>query len=359
MLVNLSISTSAEYTVSSLRFSSSGSNLEIHQPVLDENDVDDRHITACMAIDLRISLRPDVSLDNFSANFHNLGLLLGVSSSISITDLAQIRLATGSLRSPRPFDARRTKIRLGAGSVLGKYALADLLDIKTTTGSVNIEVDPQEADDQNKPATFQVKTGAGSVHVEYPKTGWGEPPFSMDGLSALHIPNRDHRVDIESEVGSISGYYFFGSEGKFSSQSGAISTNLLPVLQSSNEEGGEMELETRTKSGHLDTRLAPPIEVSSKSKISAAEHWTNLRSTHKAITGTISARYPRAWEGRLKASTTFGTVHVEGDGVRIIHRDDRIGYHQIEAVKGIDPDGKGSSLEADASTGSVSLEIGD
>ncbi|KAF1816553.1 hypothetical protein P152DRAFT_446195 [Eremomyces bilateralis CBS 781.70] len=360
ILVNLSISTSSEYDVSYVRFIKTASHLQILPPVLKPNGRDPSSPSPCMEIDVYVTIRPGVQLANLSIDLHRLDLLIGASSAIEVTELAKIGLTSGSLESVLPLNSRETKIRVGTGSVNGKYTLMDLLDIETTTGSVNIEVEPKDADEHKNPASFKAFSRTGSIHVEYPKTGWSERSLSMSAVSALHIPNRDYAVNVHSNVGSISGYYFFGSTARFTTQSGSISTTLLPVLPpSSQAHEADMELKTWTKSGHQNAHLANPIALSSNGEHSPVEKWRNIRSKHETLTGSISLHYPSSWEGTLKATTTFGSVQVLGDGIRIIDQEDGIGHHKVKAVKGISQDSEGSYLKAHATTGSVNVEIGD
>ena len=88
----------------------------------------------------------------------------------------------------------------------------------------------------------------------------------------------------------------------------------------------------------------------------------SLRSVHGAgdgVSGSVRAKYPADWEGRIEAESASGNVRVGGEGV-VVDKEERLGgKNRVRAHrKGEGEDGSGSSIEARTGSGSVEVFVG-
>lgn len=225
--------------------------------------------------------------------------------------------------------SRSTIIKLVNGNIKGGFNVLDLLYLGTKSGMVNVDVTPREASPTDpKPAMFVTVTTSGHINVQY-------PPLSQ-GAS---IPSRIYHTRMATKSGSISGRYLLGRETAFRSESGSISTTLLPSFS-----GSEVaSILTDTASGSTDVsvlspygNLPPPMKC--------------LSGSHRSKSGRLSLRYPREWEGELSGHTRSGQVDVRGDHVEIIRQTP----HDFLARRGT---GLGM-LEFNTESGSVDIFVG-
>lgn len=240
---------------------------------------------------------------------------------------------------------REIILNKGSTAVYGRYPLYDLLNIKTTSGSVNIIVDPQPADPKkpDEPARLIIETEAGAVSVaflqysidtiatfengdtkkvdniidlDYLKTSGATSISQVKG----RIPYRPYEVEIKTQSGSINGRLVFTTSAKLETQSGYISASFVPVV--SPDEVVHATLTTATVSGGQDISVGEPliIEASDKTYPAGTGEMSTSSSSHTSQSGSLQIKYPHSWAGHVEAFTKSGWIGLGGDGVEVIEQ---------------------------------------
>jgi hypothetical protein len=190
------------------------------------------------------------------------------------------------------WESRRTIVEFISGTIQGKFALRDLLSLKTVSGTITASVDPKEADPEDiVPAEFTAVTSSGTINIHFPTTG--------------DIPSRDYRTKVEAFSGSIVGSYV-GTETTMHTVSGSIYADLLPHYTET-----QPTVHTDCQSGRTTLTVLPPYSRHSGS-IFTSEH----KST--SMSGAIDIVYPQQWEGTIDGATKSGSISIKGEGVEII-----------------------------------------
>lgn len=208
--------------------------------------------------------------------------------------------------------SRKTYIETTSSSISGTYALRDLLAVKSSSGSIKINVDPKNAssEDPEHPADFRASSNSGSIDVGY----------LTDSIGGDEIPDRDYTTRVSTSSSSIKGSYILGSNAKLDSNSGSIDARILPYF-------ANKASALRTSSGSAQTRLRllspyttttlPHAPYNPRSDI--LDH---LKSTHKTISGSLHLTYPDEWEGIIDGSSTSGSIRVRGEDVEVLVDED-------------------------------------
>lgn len=284
---------------------------------------------ACTVVDVTVAVPAGTTLAALAVSANWLSLHLHPLLDLTITDEFNVELGAGSVASAVALPSRRTYISPAYGSVQGVYALLDLLEIDAAAGSVDVEVRPGEADPEHPaPAVFNARSKAGSISARFPTTE------QEDGGGA-GLPDRDYRVDVQTEAGSIMGRYVHGSRSSFESKYGSITVTALPfkpaeasVLRTKNEAGPTM----------LDL-LAPLKKEEGKEKGRKEEEeggpFVDLAAEFTSTVGSVRAVFPPEWEGTADVDTAVGSLRVGGEGLEIVKE----GTHGpvgkwVQAVKG-------------------------
>ncbi|KAL1632366.1 hypothetical protein SLS56_003781 [Neofusicoccum ribis] len=283
--------------------------LVVHSIKPDRYSWDER---ACTWIDITVSVPKGTKLDalNIRSKYLSVEIQPGVDLAV---DSLRVELVSGSIDSHTVIPSRRTYISPAYGSVLGSYSLLDLLDIETAAGSVNIEVVPGEADpDKPLPAVFKVHSAAGSIQARFP----------TEDESLLH--DRDYRVYVQTEAGSISGNYVHGYKSSFESKQGSITVKLLPFRP---EEPSFIRTKNEVGPSMLD--LLSPLDSAEATQIA------NINSEFTSSAGSVRAVFPPEWEGVADVDTLVGSLRVDGKGLSVVEE----GTHGpvgrwVKAVKG-------------------------
>lgn len=120
-----------------------------------------------------------------------------------------------------PSLTRETIVTKDFKSIVERYPLFDLLSLSTASGSIDVTVIPQRADDQNpgNPAHLRIRTKSGSITVSFavPETIFpSDSNFKQNinhhiGYCSVIEPFqfRPCEIDVETESGSISGQLYF------------------------------------------------------------------------------------------------------------------------------------------------------
>lgn len=333
--VTVSISSSEPYVVSELHLQKMSDSLILQTPSFRHGE-GGRHgyNGPCMAVDTTIYLQKDSKLEELEVKTKQLGISLGSGLDLG---LRRTILATGSGKvasEAKLFYSRETRISVGAGSVYGHYNLRDLLSISTQSGSISVDVTPQDAaKDDEKPATLDISSKSGSIGVQMPPRD-----------SATSLPKRDYRTIINTYVGSISGSYIHGSKTELESKSGSINADILPY----SADDYTSTLSTFTSTGMSTIRLQSPYKGTTIKR---------MTSSHTAQTGSLNLLYPQEWEGNITGGTKTGSLTLRGKDVVIEEFDDGWANKRVTARKG-----KGhlsGKMDFRTTTGSVDVTIGD
>lgn len=308
-----------------------------------ENAGSGANTRTCMGVFVRIEVKPGVTLANWQLSTDNLNIVVGGGlfernagteelSTLTITDFTRFDSIHGNV-SVGYWSSRETEINLSSGSIEGSFALLDLLSLKAQSGSIDVSVDPKEADAANpKPASFLARTSSGSIDANFPTSGT--------------IPSRNYISHIETSSGSIDGSYYLGSETIFHTNSASIKVDLLPIYDSADLS----KLHVSTSSGEQAITILPPYQSPGSFKY-PSEH--KFQST----SGSLKLKYPQEWEGYIEGETLSGSVDIKGRDVKKLG-DDKMGswYRHFMARKG--EVGKGR-VGIKTTSGSVNLLVGD
>lgn len=248
---------------------------------------------SCLRVNVSIFIQPGLILEELLLDIDASRVEIPSELDLKV-DTSKIDLHAGGLDATPFFTSRETHINLGAGSVTGEYSLYDLLQIQTHSGSVNVNVLPQKADDEKPvPAILSIGSDAGSVHAAYPPLG-------------TPIPNRQYCTTVWSHQGSINGNYIHGIKTTLESNSGSITANILPYIV----KDFNSILHTRTDAGAQRINILSPYNaVGTKIK--------GLTSSHLTHAASLTIEYPPEWEGRIEGRTGVGRLTLRGD-VKVI-----------------------------------------
>lgn len=185
-------------------------------------------------------------------------------------------------------ESRRRRIDTGSQALNGDFDLLDLLSIRSHSGSINIEVHPQPADEENPvPAELLINSHSGQVSVDFP---------------AFNAPERDYHVSIDSRHGSIDGHILHGRMTSIVSASASIHAQIAPFAADSYAS----TLRTASQSGGQDiSMLSPSRDLGVPIK--------RMSSIHSTNSGSLVLRYPKEWQGTIEGHTRSGSLQLHGD----------------------------------------------
>jgi len=325
------------------------------------------------------------TLDDLSLKLTNAMKLSSISgdigSGLSSMD-ASLKMPTGYSTPPSTYklDSRIVRVGTTSGRIGGHYPLYDILDLHTTSGSIDASITPHEVlDSAPKPATLTIHTKSGSIHAEMPIR------------LTSSVPDRDYVTDIRGVSGSVRGNLVQGSHTYVQTTSGSQELTLLPVLDlGSRSPSNPATLETIIVSSHLTVEILdpvwfgnantiparettpspyfpigdhspldavlPPSAIGPFSRSSSTQVLNLLKATHKTTSGSITLRYPEAWEGDLHASTISGSIKITGKDVHKIGGHDGWVGSDITVRKG--PSDKASNTEVETTSSSIQVALG-
>jgi len=196
-------------------------------------------------------------------------------------------------------------------NINGAYKLYDRLELTTTTGTINIEIDPQPGD---KPAQLLLSTDTGSIRVR----------LSSAYLHRRHRAARAIDTNIRSLTGTVNAEILLGHGGNASVDT-STGAQVLSVLTSGigrHDEVSELKTYSKTGSQRLTlTSLHPESEL-----------LTNLRAEHHSfVTAQLDIVYPRVWLGKVHATASLpGHLAVSGSDLEYVKQ----GTSEITAYRG-------------------------
>jgi hypothetical protein len=342
--VSVSYATSRLWRVTlPLHFDSDGYSLNLQFPNVEKlggDTTDDDY--ACMDVVAVVRIKQGVTIDNFDLATANLNVAAekGLFEPESRKDLQPVRIANvttiNAVRGSvdlQYWSSRQTFIETTSGPISGRYALKDLLSVKSSSGPIDLAVNPKAADtDHPMPADFSALSNSGPISVRYPTSG--------------DIPDREYRTRVETHSAPISGTYLLGLMSTFRASSGSINARVLPYDWNSYASS----LHTESSSGSTNIEVLP-------SHIGPDKPMGRLHSFHKssAGSGSVNLRYPSQWEGYIDAESRSGSLSVSGKDVVVdVDRHGGPGGHVLIAHKGT----QNSRIEVRSGSGSVDVRIG-
>jgi hypothetical protein len=342
ILMEMRVAKSSDAQRSHFAVDYTAESLRLNTPASSAN-----HQKACMEIDINIWFRPGAQLEHLEIATEHLDIkvepglfppthepLQPGQQAYYISNRTDFIAVSGGLSAAYWESGRETRIDLVSGGVSGRFALKDILSVKTRSGSIDISVEPKEEDPIDpQPASFVAETISGSIKAVFP-------------LSAViaEIPSRLYHTKIESKSGSVKGNYIHGLNTDILTVSGSIDVNVLPY--SSNSTGSW--LRTESTGGRVGVNVLPSYE-------NPQNVLGYLRSIHKTKSGSVHVKYPQQWEGKLEAVTMTGSVKLQGKDVKVLSRwSGPVGSHVV-AQKGK----ASSAMDMGTTSGSVHAIIGD
>ncbi|KAI9852575.1 MAG: hypothetical protein M1830_006783 [Pleopsidium flavum] len=290
----------------------------------------------CLSIVATIWITPGLALGNMEIGTQNLGIQFYPLLEYTIRDTTYISSVAGSVHMTPPVSkiySRKTIIETTSSSIRGAFPLYDLLSLTSQSGSMRVDVDPQEAAKvAPAPASFIASSASGSIEAYYP----------ID-RAVSEIPDRDYRVAVKTSSAAIRGDYLHGSSTSLRSSSGSVEAILAPygpVTQATN-------ILTETQSA--STRLTVLSSLTSP-----YTPMRNFYSSHKLASGSLRLHFPSTWEGEIEGWSMSGSLRIAWEGVRIIKdgRDWNGAWRRLIAVKG---NGQGK-IKFESMSGSMELE---
>lgn len=310
----LSYAVSKTVDVASVKYSFTAGGVTIGDPTFPDGfDGLHKKGSACLGMSLTLYVAPGASIDNLKIQSTHLGMQVHNGVNFAVTNTTAISLTTGTLDSVS-FNSRETHLRTISGSISGKYALFDLINIETKSGSVNVNIEPKKAVEGSSPsAVFTASSLSGTIRADFLRK---------------HIPARDYKVNVTATVGSVEGTFIHGSSTTLHTVEGQISADLLPYNPNGADETST--LTTRTTEGQTMIKLRAPYKANHASSTAM----TKLVSNHKSVSGVMDLTYPQEWQGRLEGQSFNGTVHLEGADLELTKQEELEGLNRVEAKKG-------------------------
>lgn len=326
----MSYAVSPTVDVNSVKYSFSATGFTIGDPSFPDGFDGLTRGSACLGMSLVLYIAPGAVLDTLNVASTHMGMQVHSGVDFSVTGSTSVSLTTGTLEvDASNFISREIHLKTISGSISGKYSLADLVSVKTRSGSVNINVEPQAiTEKEEKPGKFTVETHSGSIRVDF---------------SRKRIPDRDYQTFINTTVGSVDGTFIHGSRTEIHSIAGMVLADLLPFKSGD----VQSEIYTRTHSGQMNITVRAPYQAK-------GSPMNGLISTHKSSSGGLDLVYPEEWTGYVDGTSLSGALHLQGQALELTDENDEPGKNHVEAKKGA---GK-SVLSFDTISGNCEIKIG-
>lgn len=298
----------------------------------------------CMYFVATLWIAPGAQFDSVNIQTQSMAIFFHDGLTFEATSLAVDATGANSVAFPTGNSAetsirsRRIVINSITGAVHGTYPLYDLLEIKTSSGAVGIDVDPKEVlPSHPQPATLYVSTMSGSIHAQtaFIATDARKSPTAI-------VPARDYRTTITSMSGRIDTNLVHGSETTLTSKSGSIDAVLSPYGDPSDKS----HIVTAAETGSTTVTVLPSLS-------NPGQPLRKLYGLYKCKTGSLSINYPSEWEGTVQGTTVTGSINVHWPDLELGSGGGRrkIAWNSFKGVKG---DGEGR-LDFHTVTGSVTL----
>ncbi|KAF1344087.1 hypothetical protein BDV97DRAFT_393736 [Delphinella strobiligena] len=337
VVVGITLATTEHYQISNVNVLQREDSLSLSAPSFEPTGYSNSFEKTCMLVQVRISIKPGTEFSELEVATERLNLhvdpsLFGSQRGPEVHNNTEFTTIQGDV-SAAYWSSRNTIIDVKAGSVTGTYALRDLLSIRTRSGSINVDVEPQAVDrTAPAPADFTAKSISGSIAAHFPLSG-----------DEKDVPKRVYRTHTDTSSGAISGSYILGSTSTFRTTSGSISAYILPYAADTSTSN----LRTETQSGRTNIKLLSPFR-------DEGEPISCLHSYHTTTSSSLTLAYPQEWEGVLQGSTMSGGMTILGKDLETLSYYKGPGGKKITAKKG----SGNSKMHFSTISGSVDATVG-
>ncbi|KAG8534133.1 uncharacterized protein KY384_000977 [Bacidia gigantensis] len=248
-------------------------------------------------VDVVIWIEPGTKLDLLYIDVTHLGVLSGARSKKSsckaaVTTGADLTYPYCPHENKAFFESKNITIVAGSNSVKGIFPLYDTLDVRTTSGNIDIQVSPKGVSDPIQPANLMLHTRSGKIN---------------SGLLSLNVPDRNYTNTISSYSGSINAVILHGNATTMRTISSSIRGNIYPY----GFNGTRTFIDTRTASGHLNLTVNPSLSH-------PEDAIDRLSTNHRTTSGSQAVSYPDTYQGTVEASSASGSVDIQWDGFKVI-----------------------------------------
>jgi len=195
--------------------------------------------------------------------------------------------------------------------IRGSYKLYQKLELTTTTGAIDVEIDPQPGD---LPAILTLASSTGRITLR----------LSSEYLNRQHRAARPIHTRIRSLTGTVDATILLG-HGGYAFVDTSTGSQVLSIVSSGIGQHDELSnLTTHSRTGAQ--------KVTFVSLDGAYEPITNLRAEHRSLaTGSLDIVYPSVWLGKVHATASLlGHLGVQGDDLKFIKQ----AKHEIIAYRG-------------------------
>ena len=211
-------------------------------------------------------------------------------------------------RETQDFTAHEISAVAQSGCITGNWSLP--MQIVLQTGGRNprdkgIDIDLTPKMWSSGPSTqgiISATTQGGDIDIRMPLD---------DNLSL-----RNMSINVQSQVGSISGAFVTGYDTSLSTLSGSINATLLPYFGLQDT----CALRTSTAAGSTTIRVLPPV-IDNYYRINPLK---NTKSEHSTRSGSLNLSYPPQWVGAALGLSETGHVFAEGDRFSTIVQEDHL-----------------------------------
>ncbi|EGX90381.1 hypothetical protein CCM_06801 [Cordyceps militaris CM01] len=304
------------------------------------------------------------------------GLALGAEKEVDFSTVSGnlIFPADNTDVEPYKMEAPRYKYSTVSGDVKGWFPMYHNLRANTVSGNIFAQITHKDVVlEASESSLLDFSSVSGDLKLN---------DGSEDaGASSFNIPPRDYLVKLATTSGGITGNLLIGSSSKFSSVSGDLELNLVPVLDERwLHSSWRPLLKTETTSGNHRVQVADPQFVAIPDKLNPPERptlpedrkgkdhpetkrrrmaenargLTALESRHSSISGNLHLYYPASWEGTFSADAMSSDISVRGKDVVV---DKKKGGFVGKTVSGHKGEGS-SSMKIDEMSGNIILSIG-
>ncbi|EFQ32998.1 hypothetical protein CGRA01v4_00522 [Colletotrichum graminicola] len=234
----------------------------------------------CLAVRATLWVPENAELSHLYLGTTHLGVELADDLSVTIKNGFEIVAISGDVHTPvEPsstyrLGSRDIAVKTISGDITGSWPLYDSLKIRSESGDIHANVNPQPVlESAPRPAVLEVTSISGTISIKEPL----DQAASSTKPDAV-IPPRDYVTTLDAKSGGIRAWVAFTTLALAESISGDVAVELLPVFNISLLQSlGEPELHTSTKSGNVAIKMLEPI-------------WVEIASTE----GTPGGEKPRA-----------------------------------------------------------------
>ncbi|KAI9810483.1 MAG: hypothetical protein M1827_006259 [Pycnora praestabilis] len=287
----------------------------------------------CVSLLVTMAVPSGSTVSNVNIESTTLDVMFFSNLDLNVSDSAIISSTSGDvsfadLSGPTFLQSRRLIVHTTSGHISGEYPLQDLLSLKSTSGVIDVSVDPKRANGTQE-AEFEACTTSGDIKTLF---------------NTQHIPERIYQTHVGSTSGRVTGNYILGPITNFHTTNGDIVTTVLPLSTTAHH-----SLDTKSISGTTHITMLSPVENDDNNAMKFT------RGSHSTTSGDISIRYPKEWEGGISGRTVSGDIKVTGRNIHVIEDKHGYGSHKFVGEKG---DGGGAGqLRFGAISGSADVVI--